>query len=346
MAYTTINKGSDYFNTVLYSGNAGTQSITGVGFQPDFTWVKRRSGATSHGLTDSVRGAGLTLFSDTTGVEQDYSAYFTSFDSDGFSLAIGGNVYNASGSTYASWNWLAGGTASSNTDGDITSSVSANTTSGFSIVSYTGNGSAGSTVGHGLSQAPNMIISKRRSGTSNWQVGHDGLTSWDYYLQGLDTTNAQSNSNNVWNDTAPSSSFYTVGTNVGTNSSGSTYIAYCFHSVKGFSKFGSYTGNGSTDGTFVYTGFKPAFVIMKRTNTTGEWGIFDDKRNTFNVATSELKANASDAEEINGAIDFLSNGFKLRDTALFMNGSGSTYIYMAFAENPFVSSTGTPVTAR
>jgi hypothetical protein len=206
-------------------------------------------------------------------------------------------------------------------------------------VSYTGNGSAGSTVGHGLSQAPNMIISKRRSGTANWQVGHDGLTSWDYYLQGLDTTNAQANSNNVWNDTAPSSSFYTVGTNVGTNSSGSTYIAYCFHSVKGFSKFGKYTGNGSTDGTFVYTGFKPAFIIIKQINSGNDWVTHDNKRDPYNGEVHYLHPNLANAELTGGKlVDFTSNGFKQRSTQGSHNASGSTYIYMAFAENPFLTS--------
>ena len=346
MAYTTIDKPTDYFNTVLYSGNSGTQSITGVGFQPDWTWVKRRNGVTSHGLTDSVRGAGLTLFSDTTQVEQNYSAYFTSFDSDGFSLAIGGNVYNASGSNYVAWNWLGGGTASSNTDGSITSSVSANTTAGFSIGTYTGNSTSGATVGHSLSDTPDCIIVRTTSGTDSWQVYHQALGNTSRLE--LNNTDAKGTSTALWNNTSPTSSVFSLGNGSVVNSSTRDYVFYAFAEKKGYAKFGSYTGNGSTDGAFVYTGFKPAWVMYKVTSTTNSWVIQDTKRSTTNVIDDYLLAEKSNAEATSSAlnIDFLSNGFKHRNSSSASNASGSTYIYMAFAENPFTTSTGIPTTAR
>ena len=345
MAYTTIDKPTDYFNTVLYSGNSGTQSITGVGFQPDWTWVKRRNGVTSHGLTDSVRGAGLTLFSDTTQVEQNYSAYFTSFDSDGFSLAIGGNVYNASGSNYVAWNWLGGGTASSNTDGSITSSVSANTTAGFSIGTYTGNSTSGATVGHSLSDTPDCIIVRTTSGTDSWQVYHQALGNTSRLE--LNNTDAKGTSTALWNNTSPTSSVFSLGNGSVVNSSTRDYVFYAFAEKKGYSKFGSYTGNGSTDGAFIYTGFKPSFFMIKRTDSAGgAWNILDNKRSTFNLVNKYIQANDSAVEATFSFGDFLSNGFKFRSSSANLNGSGNTFIYMAFAENPFTTSTGIPCTAR
>ena len=342
MAYTDIDKSDDYFNTVLYTGNGSTQSITGVGFQPEWTWIKCRSDARNHQAYDVVRGATKQIYPNLTNAEDTDVSSLTSFDSDGFSLGSAGAV-NVSGQTLVAWNWLAGGTGVSNTQGSIASTVSANTTSGFSIVSYTGTGS-NATVGHGLGVAPKMVIVKNRNTTNGWEVYHASLGATKVIL--LNSTEAEQTSSSSWNNTSPTTLVFSVGSAAGTNGSGNPLIAYCFAEKKGFSKFGSYTGNGSTDGTFVYTGFKPAFVIIKRTNTTGEWGMFDNKRDSFNVATKELKANASDAEEVNGAIDFLSNGFKLKATSAFMNASGSTYIYMCFAENPFVTSTGIPTTAR
>ena len=342
MAYTDIDKSDDYFNTVLYTGNGSTQSITGVGFQPEWTWIKCRSDARNHQAYDVVRGATKQIYPNLTNAEDTDVSSLTSFDSDGFSLGSAGAV-NVSGQTLVAWNWLAGGTGVSNTQGSIASTVSANTTSGFSIVSYTGTGS-NATVGHGLGVAPKMVIVKNRNTTNGWEVYHASLGATKVIL--LNSTEAEQTSSSSWNNTSPTTLVFSVGRAAGTTGSGNPLIAYCFAEKKGFSKFGSYTGNGSTDGTFVYTGFKPAFVIIKRTNTTGEWGMFDNKRDSFNVATKELKANASDAEEVNGAIDFLSNGFKLKATSAFMNASGSTYIYMCFAENPFVTSTGIPTTAR
>jgi hypothetical protein len=358
MAYTTIDKPDDYFNTKLYTGTGATQSITGVNFQPDWVWIKERSASASdHNLSDAVRGAGKALFSNTTGAEYDYGTgtggNLRSFDSDGFSLGTASQT-NDNGTTFVSWNWLANGAGVSNTAGDITSTVSASTTSGFSIVSYTGNGTGGATVGHGLGVTPKMIIIKGRGTTYNWVVGHNSLsTNWGKYLT-LSTTDAVETATNVFNDTAPTSLLFSIGTALGVNTSSSTYIAYCFAEKKGFSKFGSYTGNGSTNGTFVYTGMRPAFVMIKRTDTTGNWDMYDNKRNDdvpagANYIDRLLYANANDAEVDTGGayfLDFLSNGFKLRGTGADINASGGTYIYMAFAENPFVTSTSIPTTAR
>ena len=345
MAYTDIDKPTDYFNTKLYTGNGGTNAITGVGFQPDWVWIKQRDIAENHMIYDSVRGATKDIRSDGTYAENTNAQSLQSFNSDGFTLGNLDNVNKNSGS-FASWNWLAGGTGSSNTDGSITSTVSANTTSGFSIVSYTGNGSAGATVGHGLGNVvPKMIIIKGRGTTYNWVVGHNSLsTNWGKYLT-LSTTDAVETATNIFNDTAPTSSLFSLGTALGVNTSSSTYIAYCFSEKKGFSKFGSYTGNGNADGTFVYTGFSPSFVMVKKTNGTGNWVMFDNKRNTFNVVDKRLVANLSDDEGTSDRLDFLSNGWKFRSTATNVNGSDS-YIYMCFASEPFTTSTGIPCTAR
>ena len=352
MAYTTIDKPTDYFNTVLYTGNnSSSHSITGVGFQPDWVWIKPRNGTDGHVLTDSVRGALKRLRSEGTNAEDTLSGSLSSFDSDGFTVGNAGEV-NSSSYNFVAWNWLAGGSASSNTDGSITSSVSANTTAGFSIVSYTATGST-ATIGHGLGAVPNWILVKKRAGGTarDWAVYHSANTSApETEILYLNNTDATADSSVYWNDTAPTSSVFTVGTGNEVNeSSGNTYIAYCFAEKKGYSKFGSYTGNGNADGTFVYTGFKPAFVMTKRSSNTENWYIIDNKRSPFNPPLNALSPNLSHAEDTNatGRIqDFLSNGFKLRTSDTAVNGSGDSYIYMAFAENPFVTSTGIPTTAR
>jgi hypothetical protein len=256
MAYTTINKSTDYFNTKLISGNGGTQSLTGVGFKPDFTWIKSRSRVDPHSLTDIVRGVASQLDSSLTNAPTTHSDAITSFNSDGFSLGSQADV-NRSGTTFASWNWLAGGSqGSSNTDGSINSTyTSANTTAGFSIVKYTGNGSNGATIGHGLGVVPKMILVKCTSDSENWRVYHHKLGATKY-LQ-LNGTGAETTSNSMWYDTAPTSSVFSVGSSGTTNGSGETYIAYCFAEKTGYSKFGSYTGNNNNDGSFIYTGFKP-----------------------------------------------------------------------------------------
>ena len=460
----TIDDGSQYFNTVLYTGanpNAA-QSITGVGFQPDWIWIKSRVTGYGHCLVDSNRGATGRLQSDTTGAEAVSSTYLSSIDSDGFSL---GTDYgqNAPNEPYVAWNWKAGGTAptqtytvkvvsdsgnkyrfddfgtsavtldlqeggtytfdqsdssnsghplrfsttsdgthgsgseyttgvtttgtpgssgaktvitvaasaptlyyycsshsgmggqantntthgSSNFAGSIQSTVQANTTAGFSIVTYTGTG-ANATIGHGLGVAPKMIICKQRNNTSahDWIVYHESIGNTDV-LQ-LNQTYAKGTYSVVWNNTSPTSSVFSVGTAGSVNESGKNQLAYCFAEIEGYSKFGSYTGNGSSDGTFVYTGFRPAFVIIKRTDSANSWTIRDSKRSTFNVMQKSLFADLANAEadSSNYNFDFLSNGFKQKNSNGIDNASGGTYIYMAFAENPFVDSNGIPVTAR
>jgi hypothetical protein len=344
MAYTTIDKPDDYFNTLTYTGNNSlANSITGVGFQPDFVWIKRRSGDTNDNvLFDAVRGATKRLISNATSAETTNTDTLSAFNTDGFTVNINDTV-NAS-SPYVAWNWLGANSTASNTAGSITSTVSANTTSGFSIVSYTGTGTAGATIGHGLGVAPSLIITKARANAGRfWGVYSESLGNTG--VMALNSTQAFDISTTYWNDTTPSSSFFTVGTNGDTNSA-SGMIAYCFAEKQGYSKFGSYTGNGSTDGTFVYTGFKPAFVMAKRTDSTSGWGMYDNKRGPFNVMDVRLLANTDGADDTSSDnnLDFLSNGFKWR-TASGWNASAS-YIYMAFAENPFVTSTSIPTTAR
>ena len=343
MAYTTIDKPDDYFNTKLYAGTSATNSVTGVGFQPDFVWIKDRDRVTYHFLFNAISGATNWLATNTTGAEQTFADTLTSFNSDGFTLGTNGDV-NGSPYNFVSWNWLANGAGVSNTAGSITSTVSANTTSGFSIVSYTGNATAGATIGHSLGTTPSMIIAKRRSAIEDWAVYHKSMGASKYI--NLNTTTAEQSSTSRWNGTEPTPFVFSVNTHESVNASGDTYIAYCFAEKKGFSKFGSYTGNGSTDGTFVYTGFKPAFVMAKRTDSTSGWGMYDNKREPFNVMDVRLLANTSGADDTSSDnnLDFLSNGFKWR-TASGWNASAS-YIYMAFAENPFVTSTSIPTTAR
>jgi len=342
MAYTTIKKPSDYFNTKLWSGNSTTSTgITGVGFQPDLVWIKNRTDVNNHALFDVIRSATNYIESDTTDAEATNSEFLQSFDSDGFTLGNAGRV-NISGATYVGWNWLASNTTASNTDGSITSTVSANTTSGFSIVSYTGTG-ANATIGHGLGVAPSMIITKYRDGANNWGVYHKDISAGKYLE--LNTTIAEASNTAVWNNTDPTSSVFSVGTNNRANSAGAM-IAYCFAEVKGFSKFGSYVGNANADGPFIYTGFKPAFVIFKNTSTIQNWNMYDNKRDPYNVMDKRLYPSLSNAEatDVSYYMDFLSNGFKIRTTSGSFNGSGNTIIYMAFAEEPLVGDN--PATAR
>ena len=346
MAYTTIDDPTLYFNTKLYSGDgASTQAITGVNFRPDFVWIKSRNHTENHMLSDAVRGSTKRLRSDTTNAEDDLGSNgIQSFNTDGFT-AGDGDAMNASGQTYASWNWLASNTTASNTDGSITSTVSANTTSGFSIVSYTGTGSAG-TIGHGLNSTLSTIILKNRDdGSVFWYVFHKSLgNNSELYLNGTDSAPG---STGAWNTTSPTSSVFSVGSHGGTNASGQGIIAYCFAEKKGFSKFGSYTGNGNADGTFVFTGQKSAFIIIKNTSTSGtNWVMFDNKRIGYNESNYYLRPSGSNTESTNIPLDILSNGFKIRTSAGDVNTSGNTYIYMCFAESPFTTSTGIPTTAR
>ena len=339
-----INKPSDYFNTVLYTGNATARSITGVGFQPDWVWIKKRSEIGNHRLVDSIRGATKELLSDATDAEATTTGQVTSFDSDGFSLGTS-NSTNKNLITFASWNWKAG-TTSGLSGGTITpTAYSINTTSGFGIYKYTGNSTAGANIAHGLGKIPKMIIVKRTDSTPNWQIYHQAMGNGKWLEF---TTGAAQTATNRWNDTSPTNTLFYLGTDSDVNSSSGTYIAYVFCDVPGYSKFGSYVGNGNADGTFVYTGFKPAFVIQKVTNTTAQWNMHDSARDPFNQVNRLLYPSNSNAEEnnISDQMDFFSNGFKFRNTGAASNGSGNSYIYMAFASEPLVGTNNTPATAR
>ncbi len=329
----------DHFNTVLFTGSSGTPSITGVGFQPDFLWFKSRSNSQDHYLIDSARGGNSLLKSNQTLAERTDYTWVNSFDSDGFTYT---DNLLSTGYTYVAWNWKAGGSASSNSNGSITSSVSANTEAGFSIVSYTGNATAGATVGHGLNKTPDLYIVKSRSLTTAWVTYHKDADSSpeDGYLI-LNDDDAFYDTV-VWNDTAPTSSVFSLGgTGYSSNNSGATYIAYCFHSVDGYSKFGQYTSTNTTDGPYVHLGFRPAWVMVKAASTGGSnynWTIYDKKRSPINPVSLQLEADqAADDESTRGVpIDFLSNGFKLRNSYSEANGgSAVTYIYLAFADQPF-----------
>jgi len=353
MSYTNgLDKPSDYFNTKLTTGTGNSQSVTGLGFQPDWIWGKRRDSTGNNSLFDSVRGITKGLESNSTGAEFTSSDYYTAFGSDGFTIAAGsGGAGNGNGQTAVQWCWKAGTSftndASATGIGTIDSAGSVSNDSGFSIVSYTGTGSNG-TVKHGLNSVPKMFFVKELSNANSWEVYHAS--------QGAGK-NAQLNTNAAfesagssrWNSTAPTSTTISIGTDSGVNRSSSNYIAYCFADVKGYSKFSSYVGNGNADGTFVYTGFKPAFVMIKKTTgTDGWWQIEDNKRSPENVAIKAIFANVGDAEYsgANYATDYLSNGFKIRNSTAGSNTSGQVYIYMAFAENPFVASNFVPATAR
>ena len=344
MAYTTIDNPVEYFSATLYTGN-GTARTIATGHQSDWVWLKRRDGAAGHRIADSVRGATKLLYSDSTTSEQTDAKSITGFVSTGFTLGDDANGYdvNTNTNTMVAWSWKAGGSASSNSNGSITSSVSASTDAGFSIVSYTGTGSDAN-VGHGLSSAPELIITKSRSTTGDWKVHTSAIDgSWD--VGTLNSTSAFGNSSY----TAPTSSIFYVGSGAPTNASSVTYVSYLLHSVKGYSKFGSYTGNGSLDAPFIHLGFKPAWLMIKRTDTTNSWVMFDNKRNAFNVVDKHLFANTTDPEDSSAnynEVDFLSNGFKLREDNNTINASGGTYIFMAFAELPFVNSSGIPNNAR
>ena len=331
----TISNGANYMAATTYTGTGSAltiaNTVNGISFQPDFVWVKGRSGATDHALYDSVRGTTKDLASNSAAAETTQATGLTAFGSTGFTVGALAKM-NTNAATYVGWQWNGGGSTVTNTSGSISSQVRANTTAGFSVVTYTGTG-ANATVGHGLGVAPKMIIAKNRtSGVTNWAVYHSNLTSASYYLW-LDDPQAQAASVIVWNNTAPTSTVFSVGTGTQTNGS-TTMVAYCFSEVAGYSQFGGYTGNGSADGPFVFCGFRPRFVMFKRTDTTSNWYIFDTGRDTYNVMPDFLNPNAANAETSVVGIDFLSNGFKQRGTAADYNASGGTYIFAAFAENP------------
>jgi len=342
MAYTTINKPNQYFNTVTYTGNGvNPTSITSVGFKPDWLWIKCRSNAVSNLLFDSVRGPSKRLISNSTAAEST-ETQIASFDTNGWTMDAD-TANNGSGRTYVAWNWLASNTTTSNTSGTISSTVSVNQTAGFSIISYTGNGSADATVGHGLGITPAFFVVKnRQDGTTNWNCYHQSLGK-NLVMQ-LSTTSGQISVSNYWGTTGPTSTTIQLLNDGNINAGGQTLICYAFAQKQGYSKFGSFSGNGNADGTFVYTGFKPAFIITKLSSDTGSWFLHDNKRNGYNGGNNYVYPNASDAELTTQLLDITSNGFKMR----FAGGANSsgTSIYMAFAENPFVSSTLIPTTAR
>jgi len=334
---------SEHFNTVLYTGTGANQSITGVGFEPSLVWMKNRSASQSHALVDVVRGRSKVLFSDATNAEQTSATVnddLVSFDSDGFTVGPperAGSTNN-NGSSIVAWNWKAGGTAVSNTNGTITSSVSANPSAGFSIVSYTGTGAIAATIGHGLAQKPELIIRKDRDTAVNWVVNSTVLGTGNMN-QGLflNTTASIDTAQGWMNNTAPTSTVFTQGDQSFVGVNGRDYISYCFHSVDGYSKVGSYTGNGSADGPFVHCGFRPAWVMIKRTDNVSAWSILDSARDTYNPVLASMYADHTVQEIDETALgrDYLSNGFKLTGTYSGYNASGGNYIFLAFAETPF-----------
>ena len=345
MAYTAINKSSNFFNVKLWTGNGNTGlAITGLNFKPDLTWIKERNQSRGHVLFDVVRGATYQFNPNSNATNVAVAESLKTFDTDGFTVGNATSV-NENNYLYVSWNWLASNSSSSNTAGSINSTVSVNTTSGCSIVSYSANNTAGATVGHGLGVIPKMIIVKETTGSVNdWVVYNASVGNTKKTI--LNETNAES-IDNFMNDTTPTSTVFSISDASVVNRTGSTYMAYCFAEVQGFSKFGTYKANENTDGTFTYCGFKPAFVLIKQSNLARDWYMYDNKRNTFNVINKEINANNAGAEDTGDAIDFLSNGFKIRTTGASLNDAGGTYLYMCFAENPFVTGdSATPTTAR
>ena len=345
--YTTIDNPELYFQTKKFSGTGSELALTLDGdedMQPDLAWVKKTSATGIHYLCDSVRGATKRLIPSSTDAETTQAQYVKSFDSDGITLGTDSDI-NASGGTGVAWCWKAGGSASTNEDGSTDTSVMNNSTAKFSIGTYTGTSSA-ATMGHGLGAAPGIIIIKNRSsGSRKWAVYHKNLSGDNKYLS-LNENSAELTDTATWNNTAPTSTVFSSQASGEVNQGSENFVFYAFADVQGFSKFGSYTGNANADGAFVYTGFRPAYVIQKVTDTTSNWNVYDNKRNTSNPHDKLLYGDTSSAEVTHTSMDFLSNGFKLRSTDGALNGSGNNYIYAAFAEAPFVNSNGVPCNAR
>ena len=336
-----VAKPSTVMDVLTWTGNgANGRSITGLNFSPDFVWIKNRLNPSENSLFDTVRGASKTLYSNQTAAELASSdfGHISSFDSAGFTLANGASgpypnlATNWNGSPIVGWCFDAGSNTVSNTQGSITTSLRVSPSSGFAVVTYTGNGSTGATIGHSLGIAPRFVIFKARSISENWNCYHASLGASQ--LIALNTTNAASSTND-FNNTAPTSSVITLGSGTGNNGNGTTYVAYCFAPVAGYSSMSTWTGNGSSDGPMVWTGFRPRWLLFKETGGTGSWGLIDSARSTYNVTSHELYANLSDAEYAVSSFDFLSNGFKLRTSSTAYNGSGKTFIFAAFAESPF-----------
>ena len=326
MAYTTIDNPELYFQTKLYTGNGSTQSITLDGdedMQPDMVWLKVRSTTGDHGVFDDQRGGTTNFIRPNKTNAEATSDSISSLNSDGFSLGAGWNDNTA---TFVAWCWKESATA------------------GFDIVTYTGNETDDTDISHSLSAVPHAILVKKRNGGTNWLVYHQGMD--NTHGMYLDTTDAKVDSAAFWSDEDPTSSVFTLGDSGSVNGNTDTFVAYLFSEKQGFSKFGSYSGNGNADGAFIYTGFRPAWVMIKRTSSTQNWYIWDSKRLGYNVDNNHLQAQGSDAEGPADTLDLLSNGFKIRESGVGTNGSGDTYIYMAFAEQPFVNSNGVPCNAR
>jgi hypothetical protein len=351
MAYSTISKPSLHFNTKLYTGNGSTQSITGVGFQPDFVWLKRRDASAGHKLNDAVRGVNKQLVSNNTNAEDSNTDILTAFGTDGFTLGNNSDVNN-NGNSFVSWNWKAGTTGSGNTTGSGTAKTynySVNTTAGFSIINYVGNGTIGQQIPHHLGVTPQMIIQKNRDRTSNFLTYHHNNFASNGNKLNLNSTDATQTDTGTYNS-APTSTYVVIGNDAGMNTNDENHIMYCFAEKRGFSKFGTYTGNGNADGAFVYTGFKPAFTLIKRISSGDNWAMHDNRRPGRNPNDAVLRSNLADAEYGGSqGVDYLSNGFKARQNDGEFNNSGETYIFMAFAEEPLVANVGAngiPATAR
>tara|TARA_R100001086_G_C11806451_1_gene250284 strand:- start:87 stop:1154 length:1068 start_codon:yes stop_codon:yes gene_type:complete len=354
MAYISFQP-HDYFNTKLFTANASTQSITGVGFQPDMVWGKSRGNAYDHEIYDAVRGVHKRIKPNQNHAEASDTGNLTSFDSDGFSLGSATNMNYTNGDNIVAWNWKASGSGSANTDGSInTTSTSVSTVSGFSISTYTGTGS-NATVGHGLGVVPKVFMIKRLNDTGDWRM-YTEMTGNESQLSLSQNSAADSGNTTMWNSTSPTSTTFAFGTHGNVNTSGGTYVAYCFAQKVGFSSFGKYIGTGSaTSCPFIYTGFKPAFVIVKLSSGADNWMMFTNKIGSqtdetggHNIHNRLIEANGSGAEQSAGTghgLDFYANGFRVIEDNVNMNGSGSTYIYLAFAEESIVSSNGVPATA-
>jgi len=351
MAYTSINDSSQYFQVQLYTGNQSTKNVVNEGnsnLQPDWVWIKERNGTNWPSMYDSSRGTGYQISSNVDNSEYNGINGLNAFNTDGFTLGPATNE-NANNNTYVAWQWKAnGGTTANNASGSITSTTQANTTAGYSIVTYTGNGVNGATVGHSLTKKPQMIIIKRRNGADNWMVYHEAMGPTKAMF--LNLTAASDTDASYWSNTAPTTGIFNLGTNNKGNANGGTYVAYCFSNTKGYSNFGSYMGNGGSNGPFVFLGFKPAYIMIKKVNSAEDWGVVDNKRSStdgYNVINRFLYANQSYAEATTQTpVDLLSNGFKCRNTDGKWNTDGSQYIYMAFASSPFTTSDGVPTTAR
>ena len=343
MAYTTIDKSSLHFNTKLYTGTGSSQVLTGVGFSPDLIWTATKNESEIRPINDSVNGINNYLRSNDVDTLETGGTNITAQSSDGYTVGTN-DRFNQSSNSFVSWNWKANGAGSANTDGSTnTTATSANTTSGLSIIKYPGTGSS-ATIGHGLGATPQVLWFKQLDGTESWRVWHRDAPNYSTKTLALNLNNQEFDQTG-WVGTVNNSTI-ALGSDGSINLNAKNYVCYAFAEKTGFSKFGLYTGNGNADGAFIYTGFKPAWIMQKRTDAANNWNIYDVKRNTFNIVDKYLYADDNSAEITTSAIDVVSNGFKCRNSSTFLNTSGGTYIYMAFAEAPLVGSNNVPCTAR